>query len=50
MKGGGEGGPKLTNFERMHFLSGPHPKILGFIYFSKNPLKMINVPYYRKMA
>ena len=43
---GGEGKPKLMNLERTCFLNGPHPKIVGFIYFTGNPLKMMNVPYF----
>ena len=42
----GEGGLKLINLERTHFLNGPHPKIVGFLYFSENPLKMMNVSYF----
>ena len=41
----GVGGIKLVNIERTHFLNGPHPKIVDFIYFNENPLKMMNVPY-----
>ena len=47
---GGRGGRKLTNLESTYFLNGPHPKIVGFIYFNKNPLKMINVPYFNWKA
>ena len=40
-----EGVPKLMNLERKYFLNGPHPEIVGFIYFNENPLKMMNVLY-----
>ena len=39
-------GLKLINLERTHFLNGPHQKIVGFFYFSKNPLKKMNVSYF----
>ena len=39
-----EEGLKLMNLERTYFLNGSHPKIVGFICFSENPLKMMNVP------
>ena len=34
------------NLESTYFLNGLHPKIVGFIYFNENPLKMTNVPYF----
>ena len=43
---GVRGGLTLINLERTHFLNGYHSKVVGFIYFSENPLKMMNVPYF----
>ena len=40
------GGLTLINLERTHFLNGHHSKVVGFIYFNENPLKMMNVPYF----
>ena len=34
------------NLKRTYFLNGPHPKLVGFIYFNENPLKMMNVRYF----
>ena len=43
---GGEGKPKLMYLERTCFLNRNQTKIVGFIYFTGNPLKMMNVPYF----
>ena len=31
----------MTNLELTHFLNGPRPKAVGFIYFNQNPLNMM---------
>ena len=41
--GGGGGCPNMTNLEHTN---DPLPKAVGFIYFHKNPFKMMNVFYF----
>ena len=36
----------MINLECTHFLNGPYSKIVGFIDFNGNHLKMMNVPYF----
>ena len=38
------GDSEINEFRAYVLLNGPHPKIVGFIYFNENPLQMMNAP------